>query len=87
MAWASRRRHRYLEVAQETSYYQENAEEASYYKEIAGKLPTIITNILSYNQGLNLRLNHVLMDYVRDITPFLSNEFHELMCCPMVVKK
>ena len=30
--------------------------------------------------------NHVLMDYVYDIIPFLSNEFKELMYCPMVVK-
>src|SRR5579875_3136785 len=39
------------------------------YHEVAGKLPTTRINILSYNQGLNLRLNHVLMGYVRDIIP------------------
>jgi hypothetical protein len=31
--------------------------------------------------------NRMLKDYVRDITPHFSNEFHELICCSMEMKK
>jgi hypothetical protein len=45
------------------------------------------TNTVIYNQGLNLDLNLMLKGYVRDITPPYSNEFYELMGCPMTIKK
>jgi hypothetical protein len=31
-------------------------------------------------------LNHMFKGYVRDIPPPFSNEFHEVMCCPIAMK-